>query len=56
MLKTTHNMPVLLVSANVMRWAEARDANVGANGFLAKPFALADLLHQVQQLVPARDA
>ncbi|MCR4263673.1 MAG: response regulator [Candidatus Roizmanbacteria bacterium] len=48
--KTTQHIPVILISAHPN--AEASMVESGADGFLAKPFEVQDLLQMVSRAIP----
>lgn len=47
--KTTKSIPIVIISAHPTAEKTAKDA--GADGFIAKPFDISDLLQEVESLI-----
>ena len=47
----TASLPVVMLTAKTMPADQVRGYNLGANGYLTKPFSSADLLSKVQEVL-----
>jgi DNA-binding response OmpR family regulator len=48
---TTANLPVIMLSAKAMPADQVRGYNLGANGYVPKPFAAPDLVDKVREVL-----